>query len=78
LGRCGHSVNRKRLQRLMRTMGLACMAPGPNTSRAHPPHKVYPYLLRGVAIERSNQVWSTAIPHPADTRIRLPGGYSID
>jgi putative transposase len=68
LGRCGHSVNRKRLQRLMRTMGLACMAP----------HKVYPYLLRGVAIERSNQVWSTAIPHPADTRIRLPGGYSID
>ncbi len=63
LGRCGHSVNRKRLQRLMRTMGLTGMAPEPNTSRAHPQHKVYPYLLRGVAIERPNQVWSTDITY---------------
>ena len=39
LGRCGHSVNRKRAQRLMRSLGLAGMAPGPNTSRAHPQHK---------------------------------------
>jgi len=70
LGRCGHIVNRKRLQRLMRTMGLAGMAPGPNTSRAHPQHKVYPYLLRGVAIERPNQVWSTDI-----TYIRLARGF---
>ena len=61
LGRCAHTVNRKRLQRLMRTMGLAGMAPGPNTSKAHPQHKVYPYLLRGVAIERPNQVWSTRV-----------------
>ncbi len=38
LGRCGHSVNRKRAQRLMRSLGLAGMAPGPNTSRAHPQH----------------------------------------
>lgn len=44
----GHVVNRKRVQRLMRGMGLAGMAPGPNTSRAHPRHKIYPYLLRGV------------------------------
>jgi len=70
LGRCGHTVNRKRAQRLMRSMGLAGMAPGPNTSRAHPQHKVYPYLLRGVAIERPNQVWSTDI-----TYIRLAHGF---
>jgi putative transposase len=70
LGRCGHTVNRKRAQRLMRTMGLAGMAPGPNTSRAHPQHKVYPYLLRGVPIIRPNQVWSTDI-----TYIRLARGF---
>jgi len=70
LGRCGHTVNRKRAQRLMRTLGLAGMAPGPNTSKAHPQHKVYPYLLRGVAIERPNQVWSTDI-----TYIRLARGF---
>jgi putative transposase len=70
LGRCGHTVNRKRLQRLMRTMGLAGMAPGPNTSKARPQHKVYPYLLRGVAVERPNQVWSTDI-----TYIRLARGF---
>ena len=57
LGRCGHKVNRKRAQRLMRSMGLAAIAPGPNTSWAHPQHKVYPYLLRGVAVVRPNQVW---------------------
>ena len=55
LGRCGHGVNRKRAQRLMRSMGLAGMAPGPNTSWAHPQHKVYPYLLRGVPVDTS--VW---------------------
>jgi putative transposase len=70
LGRCGHTVNRKRAQRLMRTMGLSGMAPGPNTSRAHPQHKVYPYLLRGMAIVRPNQVWSTDI-----TYIRLARGF---
>jgi len=45
----------------MREMGLAGMAPGPNTSRSHPQHKVYPYLLRGVAVVKPNQVWSTDI-----------------
>ena len=70
LGKCGHSVNRKRVQRLMRSLGLAGMAPGPNTSRAHPRHKVYPYLLRGVAVDRPNQVWSTDI-----TYIRLAKGF---
>ena len=57
----GHTVNRKRVQRLMRQMGLAGMAPGPNTSRSHPEHQVYPYLLRGVAVVRPNQVWSAEI-----------------
>lgn len=67
----GHLVNRKRVQRLMRQMGLAGMAPGPNTSRAHPEHKVSPYLLRGVAVVRPNQVWSTDI-----TYIRLAHGFA--
>jgi putative transposase len=67
----GHHVNRKRVQRLMREMGLAGMAPGPNTSKAHPKHKVYPYLLRGVPIVKPNQVWSTDI-----TYIRLAHGFA--
>jgi putative transposase len=67
----GYVVNRKRVQRMMREMGLAGMAPGPNTSKAHPEHKIYPYLLRGVAIVRPNQVWSTDI-----TYIRLAHGFA--
>ena len=46
----GWRINRKRVQRLMREMSLAGMAPGPATSQPHPQHKVYPYLLRGVAV----------------------------
>jgi len=59
----GIKVNRKRVQRLMRLMGLAGMAPGPNTSQKHPEHKVYPYLLRGLTVVRPNQVWSTDITY---------------
>jgi putative transposase len=70
LGECGYSVNRKRVQRLMQTLGLVGMAPGPNTSKPHPQHKIYPYLLRDVDIIRPNQVWSTDI-----TYIRLPPGF---
>jgi putative transposase len=66
----GFAVNRKRIKRLMQVMGLQGMAPGPNTSRAHPQHPVYPYLLRGVEVTRPNQVWSTDI-----TYIRLPKGF---
>jgi putative transposase len=66
----GHKINRKRVQRLMRILGLAGMAPGPNTSRPHPQHKIYPYLLRGVSVVRPNQVWSTDI-----TYIRLAHGF---
>jgi len=67
----GHTVNRKRVQRLMQQMGLAGMAPGPNTSRPHPEHNIYPYLLRGVSVVRPNQVWSTDI-----TYIRLAHGFA--
>ena len=67
----GHLVNRKRVRRLMQQMGLAGMAPGPNTSRAHPEHKVYPHRLRGVAVVRPGQVWSVDI-----TYIRLPRGFA--
>jgi putative transposase len=66
----GHIVNRKRTQRLMRKLGLVAMVPGPNISKAHPQHKVYPYLLRAVQVDRANQVWSTDI-----TYIRLAHGF---
>jgi putative transposase len=57
----GHLVNRKRVQRLMRTMGLVAVYPKRNLSLANQAHKVYPYLLRGLTIDRPNQVWSTDI-----------------
>ena len=66
----GYTVNRKRVQRLMGILGLAGMAPGPNTSRRHPQHKIYPYLLRGVQVAHPNQIWSADI-----TYIRLPRGF---
>ncbi len=66
----GHRINRKRVRRLMGLLGLAGMAPGPDTSRPHPRHKVYPYLLRGMAVSRPNQVWSTDI-----TYLRLARGF---
>ena len=59
----GESVGRKRVQRLMREMGLQAICPKPSTSKPHPEHKVYPYLLRNVAIERVDQVWSTDITY---------------
>ena len=66
----GYRINRKRVRRLMGILGLAGMAPGPDTSRPHPRHKVYPYLLRGMAVSRPNQVWSTDI-----TYLRLERGF---
>jgi putative transposase len=53
----GNAVNRKRVRRLMRRMGLQSVAPKPGTSWSAPAHPVYPYLLRGLAIKRPNQVW---------------------
>jgi putative transposase len=63
LQQAGLTVNRKRVQRLMRIMGLEGMAPGPNTSRPHPEHPVFPYLLRNLAIVRPDQVWATDITY---------------
>jgi putative transposase len=63
LRREGWSVNRKRVRRLMRLMGLEAIYQKPNTSQAHPGHKIYPYLLRGLLIDRPNQVWCADITY---------------
>lgn len=63
LGRSGYSVNRKRVRRLMRVMGIRSLAPTPNTSQPHPQHKIYPYLLRNYPIMRPGQVYSTDITY---------------
>jgi putative transposase len=69
LRRQGHRVNRKRVRRLMRVMGLEAMSPKPNLSRANRAHPVYPYLLRELQVTRPNQVWAMDI-----TYIPMPGG----
>lgn len=66
----GYWVNRKRVQRLMRLMGLEAIYPKRNLSKRRHDHKVYPYLLKGVNIDRPNFVWSTDI-----TYIRLRSGF---
>ena len=66
----GWEVGHKRVARLMQLMRLQAITPGPHTSRAAPEHVVYPYLLRGVEIERVNQVWSTDI-----TYVPMKHGY---
>lgn len=70
LRRKGYKINRKRVQRLMRKMGLQSVAPKPNTSKSHPEHKVYPYLLRGIDVLYANHVWCSDL-----TYIRLTGGF---
>ncbi len=66
----GHDVNTKRVRRLLRKMGLEAIYQKPNTSKPNPEHKVYPYLLRGLVIDRCDQVWSTDI-----TYVRLASGF---
>jgi putative transposase len=58
-----HAVNRKRARRLMRKMGMAELGPKPRTTRPAPGHEILPYLLRGLAIERPNQVWCADIAY---------------
>ena len=66
----GEAVNRKRVQRLMRQMGLEAIYPKPKLSAAGRGHRIYPYLLRNVSIERPDQVWSTDI-----TYVPLASGF---
>lgn len=63
LNRKGRAVNRKRIQRLMRIMGLEGLFPGKKTTIRAPDHKVYPYLLRGLTIDRPDQVWCSDITY---------------
>lgn len=66
----GHAVNRKRIQRYMREMGLWGLAPGPMTSTPHPAHPVYPYLLRTIRATSPNHIWGSDI-----TYLRLRHGW---
>jgi putative transposase len=70
LQREGYKVNRKRVARLMRLMGIEAIYPRPRTTIAAVGHKIYPYLLRQVALTHNNHVWSTDI-----TYLPLPRGY---
>ena len=63
LNRQGHGVNRKRVRRLMRTMGIEALVPRPGTSKAAPGHTIYPYLLRGLAITEPNHVWAADVTY---------------
>ena len=63
LRRQGYCVGRKRVRRLMRLMGLWAIYQKPRTSDPHPDHRIYPYLLRGLRIDRANQVWCTDITY---------------
>ena len=63
LWREGICVGRHRVRRLMRLMGLQAIYQAPRTTTRHPEHRVYPYLLKGLAIERPNQVWSADITY---------------
>jgi putative transposase len=59
----GWPVNRKRVRRLMRKMGIAALGPKPRTTKPAPGHKIFPYLLRGMTIDRPNQVWAADITY---------------
>ena len=67
----GYCVNRKRVQRLMRLLGLETIYRKPSLSRPHPTYQVYPYLLRGLVVDRPNQVWATDI-----TYLPVTGGFA--
>lgn len=70
LAKRGKPVNVKRVARLMRVMGLQATLPGPHTSKPHPLHAIYPYLLKGLQIKAPNEVWCADI-----TYIPLAAGY---
>jgi putative transposase len=70
LRRQGYSVNRKRIRRLMRLMGMEAIYQKPNLSRRNPEHRIYPYLLRNLTVNRPNMVWATDV-----TYIPVEGGF---
>ncbi len=70
LHRLNWHVNEKRVARLMRVMGLQATLPGPHTSKPHPEHEIYPYLLKGLQIKAPNEVWCADI-----TYVPMVGGY---
>lgn len=59
----GYPVNRKRVERLYRVMGIQGIGPRPKTTQSNPEHKIYPYLLKGITVTRVNQVWATDITY---------------
>ena len=63
LRQAGYAVGRKRVQRLMRLMGIEATYPRPRTSDPHPDHRIYPYLLRDVVVSAADQVWSADITY---------------
>lgn len=63
LRRLGYGLGRRRVRRLMRVMGLSAIYQRPDTSKPHPDHKIYPYLLRGLTIDTPNQVWCADISY---------------
>ena len=73
----GLSVNRKRVQRLMRRMGIVALGPKPRTTKPAPGHKIFPYLLRDLVIDRPNQVWAADItysaPRPGWSGVHMTG-----
>jgi len=70
LNQAGHAVNRKRVSRLMRVLDLEAIYPKPRLSRGNPGHRKYPYLLRGLQVDRPNQVWASDI-----TYVPMARGY---
>jgi hypothetical protein len=77
LQRLGHAVGRKRVRRLMKKMGLSPIYQRPRTSDPHPEHRIYPYLLRDLVIDRPNQVWCADLtycaPRPGRSGVHMTG-----
>ncbi len=76
LRRDGYGVGRRRVRTLMKRMGVKALYCKPNTSRRNPQHKIWPYLLRGMKIERANQVFARHNVHSHGARLRLSDGGS--
>ena len=71
----GYLVSRKRVRRLMRLMGLEAIYRRPNTSKPAPGHRIFPYLLKGVEVNRVDQVWAADHLHPHGEGLPVPGGH---